>query len=232
MQRFVRFLGTAAVIVALSACSGLIPPLTVTNLFGLDGTVVELERESVMTSSDGGSLSTTFAGLFAAQLVSEGIDLPDLVLGLVNAQTLSETIRLDTEVDVRVPEGHEPDLTDFAIESASLSLTVSDGTTLLATASATATFSPALVVAKVDCDGPSEGFVMCAYTLQAGGQVPGVALTVSGAQAAAVFNAIKDGTTLDVAGTATLTLGEPGLSSAAVIVVRLVAPQGSGTITF
>lgn len=219
-------LGAAvAVVVLVGACSNLIQPVDVDNLFGIDGVLVDLTA----TVAEVGPLAldneTSFAGTVSGSVVSEGFDLP----AFINASLMEESVVIGANVQVTVPgEDARALLGDFSLVGGTLSLQVRVDGSLIATASGAATFTPPLDVTQVSCSYAVD--TVCSYTADVSAADHAIVVSASAASANAVFEAMQNGETLDVTGTYSVTLASPGLTGSAV--VRVTLNTAGGTIAF
>lgn len=219
-------LGAAiAVVVLAGACSNLIPPVEVDNLFGIDGVPVDLAATDIGLGAQALMPGTSFAGSISGSVVSEGFDLP----AFINASLMEESVVIGANVTVTVPgEDATGLLDDFSLLSGSLSLQVSVDGSQIATASGAASFDAPLVVERASCTFAVD--TVCDYTATVSAEDHAIVVSASAASANAVFQAIQDGKTLDITGTYAVTLASPGLTRSAVI--RVILDTAGGTITF
>lgn len=219
-------LGAAvAVVVLVGACSNLIQPIEVDNLFGIDGVPVTLAA----TEADVGALAlssgTAFEGTISGSVTSEGFDVP----AFVNASLMEESVVIGANVQVTVPgEDATALLDDFSLVSGSISLQVSVDGSQIATASGAATFDPPLVLTRGTCSYVVD--TVCSYTAAVSAADHAIVVSATAASANAVFEALQDGDTLDITGTYAVTLESPGLTRSAT--VRVTLNTAGGTITF
>jgi len=219
-------LGAAiAVVVLAGACSNLIPPVEVNNLFGIDGVPVDLTATDAGVGALALPNGTSFAGTISGSVASEGFDLP----AFINASLMEESVVIGANVEVSVPgEDATALLGDFSLLSGSLSLQISVDGSQIATASGAATFDTPLALERASCT-----FVVdtaCDYTATVSAEDHAIVVSASAASANAVFQAIQEGKTLDITGTYAVTLASPGLTRSAV--VRVTLDTAGGTITF
>ena len=219
-------LGAAvAVVVLAGACSELIPPVEVTNLFGIDGVPIDLVAAGGAVETSALPVGTSFEGTISGSVTSEGFDLP----AFINASLLEESVAIGAGVQVTVPgEDARAVLTDFAMESGQISLQVRVDGTLLATASGVGTFDPPLEVTLGTCSYVTN--TVCSYTAAVDVEAHAIVVSVSAAAANAVFEAMQEGATLDITGTYAVTLEEPGLTQSAI--VRVTLETSGGSISF
>lgn len=219
-------LGAAiAVVVLAGACSNLIPPVEVDNLFGIDGVPVDLAASDAGVGALALPNGTSFAGSISGSVVSEGFDLP----AFITASLLEESVVIGANVTVTVPDEDATGLLDdFSLLSGTLSLQVSVDGSQIATASGAATFAAPLDVTLGSCSYAVD--TVCSYTAAVSAEDHAIVVSASAASANAVFQAIQEGKTLDIAGTYTVTLASPGLTRSAV--VRVILDTAGGTITF
>jgi len=223
----VGVLGAAvAAVVLVGACSSLIPPQSVENLFGIDGVEVDL------AATGGAALGTLalppgteFEGPISGSVTSEGFDLP----AFINASLMEESVLIGADVDVTV-EGEDArgDLGDFSLLSGEVDLVVWVDGIIIATASGSATFGTPLVVTRDTCDFLVD--TICDYSATVVAADHAIVVSASAADANAVFEALQNGDTLVISGTYGVTLASPGLTRSAV--VRVALNTAGGTISF
>jgi hypothetical protein len=223
MRNVVAVVAGVVVVVALSACGGLVPAIPVDDLFGLDGQQVDLAAAPVVLAEGD---STVFTGTVNGQIESDGIELPSFVLGAVNARRLSERITIAAELELRsLPNGLQPE--QFTIVAASLALDVKHNGTIIASPSASITVGAGVVVnTSGECQIAGDELV-CPYAVTLDPATQSLELELTGQQAAALFDVIKSGGTLDVEGSYTLTLAEPGIAGSKTLRVTLVSLGGA-----
>ncbi|MFO8150868.1 MAG: hypothetical protein R6T93_11275 [Trueperaceae bacterium] len=219
-------LGAAvAVVVLAGACSNLIPPVEVNNLFGIDGVPIDLTAASVGVGASALPNGTSFEGTVSGSVVSEGFDLP----AFINASLLEESVVIGADVQVTVPgEDARGVLTDFAMEAGQLSLQVRVDGTLIATASGVGAFDAPLALTRGACSFVVD--TVCSYAAAVSLEDHAIVVTVTAASANAVFEAMQEGATLEMTGTYGVTLSEPGLTESAV--VRVTLETSGGSISF
>jgi hypothetical protein len=223
MRNVAAVVAGVVLVVALSACSGLVPDIPVDDLFGLDGQQVDLAAgPAVLAEGDG----TVFTGTVNGQLASDGIELPPFVLGAVNARRLYERITIASELELRsLPNGVQP--AAFTIVGASLELDVKqNGTTIASPSASVALGSGVLASPSGDCQVVGAELV-CPYFVVLDPATQSLELELTGQQAAALFDVIKSGGTLDVEGSYALTLAEPGIAGSKTLRVTLVSLGGA-----
>lgn len=218
-------LGAAVAVVLVGACSNLIPPIEVDNLFGIDGVPVTLAATEAGLGALALPNGTSFEGTISGSVTSEGFDLP----AFVNASLMEESVVIGANVQVTVAgEDATALLGDFSLVSSSISLQVSVEGASIATASGAATFDSPLVVTRGTCSYVVD--TVCSYTATVSSEDHAIVVSATAASANAVFDALQDGDTLDVTGTYAVTLASPGLTRSAT--VRVTLDTAGGTITF
>lgn len=219
----------AVLLVALGACSGLVPDIAADDLFGINGVPVQL------SAADGGGVSasalppsTSFEGSFEGSFVSDGFDVPSIV----NASGLSEDVVIEATVTVEVlGEDATELLGDFTLVSGSIALQVYQDGSQLGTAAGAATFSPGILVSRTSCSyDAGSNATSCLYTAAVDPSQHAITVAASAASANAVFDAMRDGGVFDVQGQFAVTLAAPGLTASAVVTV--VLNTSDGKITF
>lgn len=222
-RKWMRAAAMAAGVALIAGCSGLLPPVAVDDLFGLDGTVVEL---TAVGSSALAEPVLAFSGTVNVNVTSDGFDVP----GIVSAAKLEETVVFSGTVQVVVPGDVAADLpATFALTGGSLVLTVREGATTLGTAAGSASFAAPLTFGKGTCSFDLAD-TTCAYEATVNAAAHGITVTATASSAKAVFDALRDGKTLTVTGTVAATLQAPGLTADATILVTLGTQDGA--ITF
>jgi hypothetical protein len=218
------FLGGAvvAVLTMVGACSQFVPPIPVDDLFGLDGLQVDLVGSGGAVSTMAGPKTTAFSGSLSAFVDSDGFDVP----AFINAALMQESVVIGANVQITVlGEDARSELTDFTLTGGQIALQVRVDGTLIATASGSATFSPALALTRGDCSYALN--TVCTYVASVNADQHAIVVTATAASAKAVFDAMRDGETLEVSGTFSVTLGEPGLTNSAIVRVTLNTKDGS-----
>ena len=219
-----RRLAAAIALVGLGACSGLLPPIPVTDLYGVDGARVDLTHAgSGAASAALGPSVTSFQGSFETQFDAEGIDLP----GFVSAIELQESVTIAANVELTVPgEDAVSHLDGFTVVGGRVALRFYVDAGLIGTAGGLASFSPGLAVSRQSC--AFDGFdTRCTYLATVDPSEQGIVVVASAASAKAVFDAMTAGETLEVEGTFDVTLEAPGLTSSAIVRVALATSGGS-----
>jgi len=218
-----RVLAAASVLIALGACSSLIPPIPVTDLFGVDGLQVDLTHSGNDVAAAAGPNVTSFEGAFETQFDADGIDLP----GFIRASVLQESVTIAATVQITVPGEDATTILDgFTIVGAQVALEVSVDGEVIGTAGGLASFPTPLPVSRQSCsyDGTD---TVCTYTATVDGDDHSVVVVASSTSAKAIFDALTAGDTIDVDGSYAVTLGAPGLTSSAVVRVTLATSNGS-----
>lgn len=208
----------------VGACGGLVPPQSVTNLFGIDDAAVDLGAPAVEV----GVLAllptgTSFEGTISESFTGDSFDVP----GFANATLMKESVVIEADVEVTVPAGEDPTTlpASFSLVSGAISLEFSVDGAKIAEASGTGSLDPPLVLTRESCDATS-----CAYTAAVSSEDHAIVVTATAASANAVFDAMQEGQTLVVTGTYAVTLAPPGLTLSAVVSVTL--STAGGTIEF
>jgi hypothetical protein len=215
-----------AVVVLVGACSNLIPPVEVDNLFGIDGVAVELEAPGAALGALALGPGTSFEGTISGSVTSQGFDLPTFI----NASLMEESVVIGADVQVTVPdEDVTAELGDFSVVSGALSLEVRVDGIRIGTASGAAVFNPPLEVSLVSCD-VVLGDTVCSYSADVSAEDHAIVVSASATSANAVFEAMQDGETLSITGTYGVTLEQPGLTQSAV--VRVILKTSGGSISF
>lgn len=211
----------------VGACGGLIPPIEVENLFGIDG--VEVDLAAAAGGAAVGALAlpagTEFEGEISGSVTSEGFDLP----AFITASLMEESVVIGADVVVTV-EGEDARgvLGNFSLLFGEIDLQVSVDGSVIGTASGDATFATPLVVTRDSCSYLID--TVCDYTATVSSADHAIVVSASAASANAVFEALQDGDTLVISGTYAVTLASPGLTRSAV--VRVALETAGGTITF
>jgi hypothetical protein len=220
-MRMGALVSAIAVVVLVGACSSLIPPIEVDNLFGIDGVVVNLAAEGAEVGALALPTGTSFEGTVSGTVTSEGFDLP----AFVNASLMEESVLIGADVDVKV-EGEDATglLGDFSLVTGEIALEVRVDGIIIATASGAAVFSPPLVVTRDACT--FSGDTTCDYTATVVAADHAVVVSTSAEDANAVFEALQDGDTLVISGTYGVTLASPGLTESAIVSVTLRTAGG------
>lgn len=212
----------SAVLVVAGACSQFVPPIPVDDLFGMDGLQVDLIGVGGTVSTMAGPKTTTFVGTIGAVVETDGFELP----AFITAALMQETVVIDAAVQITVAgEDARIELTNFALNTGQIALQVMVDGTQIATASGSATFAPALAVNRVSCSYAVD--TVCSYVAAANVDNHGIVVTATAASARAVFDAMRDGKTLGITGTFSVTLDDPGLTNSAVVRVTLNTSGGS-----
>jgi hypothetical protein len=210
-----------AVVVLAGACSSLIPPIEVDNLFGIDGVVVDLAAEGAEVGALALPNGTSFEGTVSGTVTSEDFDLP----AFVNARLMEESVLIGVDVDVKV-EGEDATglLGDFSLVTGEIALVVRVDGIIIATASGAAAFSPPLVVTRDACTFSVD--TTCDYTATVVAADHAIVVSTSAEDANAVFEALQNGDTLVISGTYGATLASPGLTESAIVSVTLKSAGG------
>jgi hypothetical protein len=218
-----RAIAAAAALIVLGACSSLIPPIPVTDLYGVDGLQVDLAHVGADVDVAAGPNVTSFEGTFQTQFDAEGIDLP----GFISASVLQESVTIAATVQITVPGEDATTLLDgFTIVGAQVALDIAVDGSSIGTAGGLATFATPLPVSRQSCtyDGTD---TVCTYTATVDGDDHSVVVVASSTSAKAIFDALTAGETIDVDGSYAVTLGAPGLTSSAIVRVTLATSNGS-----
>lgn len=208
-----------AVLALVVGCSGLVPPVPVEDLFGLDGAVLELAD---LTPAALAGPVTSFGASVTVTVESEGFNLP----AVVTASKLVEKVVFSGTVQVVAPGDVAGELpATFALTGGSVAVTVKDGGTTIGSAAGSAAFNPALTFTKGGCTF-ALAETTCTYTGSVNVAAHGIVVTATASSARAVFNALRDGKTLTVDATVGATLAAPGLSADARIRVTISTQDG------
>ena len=212
----------ATVLLLVGACSQFVPPIPVDDLFGLDGLQVNLIGSGGAVLTMAGPKTTSFEGTIAAVVETDGSDVP----AFISATLMQETVVIGADVQVTVVgEDALSELTNFALTAGQIALQVRVDGTQIATATGAATFAPALAMTRESCSYSVD--TVCSYVAAANVDSHGIVVTATTASAEAVFDAMKDGETLEITGTAAVTLADPGLTNSAIVRVTLNTSGGS-----
>ena len=218
-----RALVAAFAVLAVGACSSLIPPIAVNDLYGVDGLQVEMTHQATDVATAAGPAVTSFQGSFQTQFDAQQIDLP----GFISASALQETFTISADVQITVPgEDVSSELDGFTLVGGQVAVSAFVDGEEIGTAGGLTTFATPLPVSRQSCtfDGTD---TVCAYTATVDLEDHGIVVVASGASAKAIFDALTAGETLDVEGTYRVTLGAPGLTSSAIVRVTLSTSEGS-----
>jgi hypothetical protein len=220
-MRIGALVSAIAVVVLAGACSSLIPPIAVDNLFGIDGVVVDLAAEGAEVGALALPNGTSFEGTVSGTVTSEGFNLP----AFVNASLMEESVLIGADVDVKV-EGEDATglLGDFSLVTGEIALEVRVDGIIIATASGAAAFSPPLVVTRDACTFSVD--TTCDYTATVVAADHAIVVSASAEDASAVFEALQNGDTLVISGTYGVTLASPGLTESAIVSVTLKTAGG------
>lgn len=219
-------LGAAlAVAVLVSACSNLIPPIEVNNLFGIDGVAVDLAGSGATVGALALDPVTSFEGTISGTVTSEGFDLP----AFITASLMEESVVIGADVVVTV-EGEDATglLGSFSLLSGEVALEVRVDGVVIADAAGSATFGTPLVVTRDSCSFGVD--TVCDYSAAVSSADHAIVVSASATDANAVFEALQNGDTLVISGTYGVTLASPGLTESAI--VRVILNTSGGTITF
>jgi len=194
----------------------------VDDLFGLDGLQVNLIGSGGAVVTMAGPKTTSFEGTIASLVETDGFDLP----AFISATLMQETVVIGADVQVTVVgEDARSELTSFALTAGQIALQVRVDGTQIATATGAATFAPTLAMTRESCNYSVD--TVCSYVAAANVDSHGIVVTATTASAKAVFDAMKDGETLEITGTFAVTLADPGLTNSAIVRVTLNTSGGS-----
>ena len=212
MRQPMRYLAIAGLAVALSACGALlatfIPDQQIGNAFGLDGTQV--------TASESGAADTTatlassqLTGTFSATVDSDGLDgFPAIVRDAARAASVSDVLTIRTAVDVAAP-GDVDVAESYTITAVSLGFAVFDG----ATSVLSQTWSNDDVALTFTGGATFDGSATTGeYSAEV--DVPMITLELTGTQARAYFDLLKEAGTYTLVGSITLDV-EPAFPAGA-----------------
>ncbi len=155
MNRFtlVRLGGTVAVLsLALAACS-LIPPQNIGDVFGMDGTEVQLSEQAVVSATELRPTQFTTCsgagGTHCESFTSEPFDDPD-ISGIASSIIAGFDVDAGIEATITAPGAAAEQIT---VSSFGVSLTVSDlETDQTVSAAASVTAEPAIVFERTSAD--------------------------------------------------------------------------------
>jgi len=206
----------------LTACSGLLPPVPVEDLFGVDGRTVVLEAVGPVPE---GESATRFGQRIEESMAAAGFTLPSWVTAVVPIGGLSETVRIGSVITVRVPGVDVREvMAAFAITGAEAAFAIAHEGVAIGTASGANAFATPLPAARASCT--FDGDTVCTYAANVDPAVHRVTLRVPGAAARRLVDALAAGGTLTMAGDIVVTLA-PGLPATARVTVTLVTSEGS-----
>jgi hypothetical protein len=209
------------VLIGVSACSGLLPPVPVTDLFGVDGRLVALEATGPAAAA-----ATTFGQSFDGVITPDGVGAPSWLTGVIAIGGVQEAVTFGPGMVVVVPgQDVRAQMGAFVITGAEGAFTVRDGDDTLGTARGAEVFASPLVLSPVSCT--YDGATICTYAAAVDRDVHRVVLRMPGGAARRVLDAFVAGGRYTVAGDIAITLAAPGFTAAATITVTLVARDGS-----
>jgi len=208
----------------LSACgllTGLIPDIDVADAFGLDGVPISLAADTGEVSAlVEPPASTVVQGTISESFTLEG---EDDIPAWVNAKSVTGGVGLGASLTM-THDGLDSLAESYTIVGASLSVTVSEGSSQKFVLSASVT-NLNLVLTKETCGDTGTllaGPESCTYTLS---DVKLLDLALSGGAARAYSDMFRDGGDFTISGTFSLTL-EPGVPSGTTVDVTLKSFPG------
>ncbi len=223
MEHPMRYLAIAGLVVALSACGGLlaalIPDQEIRDAFGLDGTEV--------TASDVGAAGTTatlatsqLTGTFSASVESDGLDdFPAIVRDAARAASISDVLTIRTRVEVAAP-GDVDFAASYTITGLRLGFEVFDGATSVLSQTWSNDALALTFTGSASFDGSATTGEYAAEV-----DVPMITLELTGSQARAYFDLLTEPGTYSLVGSIALDV-EPAFPAGAAMTFTLKSLGG------